>query len=259
MIYFGIPLRSKAASQNWDNVTKVFNRTLNSVYSQTDPDFKIYVACHDIPVLDRVYDDRVRFLVSDQDTPKTKEEMLLDKGWKISMIAECIREEGGGYIMLVDSDDLVSNRIAEYVNSHPRCNGYLSKYGYVYNEGSDYMQTVRNLHKLCGSCSIVYYSVDDLPDQMPETFYDDTLVDKWVIRKAHCVIPDYLKEHGRELSTIPFPTTVYVRNTGDNHSMLGGNDFSWKRNLSFLLKPRISISGDKGKEFGFPERKGAAR
>ncbi len=251
MIFFGIPFRSKASSQNWDHVTKVFNQTLKSIYSQTDPNFKIYVACHDIPVLDMEYDDRVQFLISDRDTPETKKEMLLDKGWKISMIAQCIREAGGGYTMLVDSDDLVSNRIAEYVNSHPRCNGYLSRYGYVYNDGSDYMQKVKNLHRLCGSCSIVYYTVDDLPDKMPESLYDDSPVDKWIIRKPHCVIPEYLEENGRGLSTLPFPTTVYVRNTGDNHSMLGGDDFSWKRKLSFLFKPKISIHGKEGGEFGF--------
>lgn len=250
MIYFGIPFRSRAASQNWDNVTRVFNRTLQSVYAQTDSDFKIYVACHDIPVLDRTYDDRVEFLVCDQNTPKTKEEMLFDKGWKISMIAQRIRQNGGGYTMLVDSDDLVSNRIAAYVNSHPKCNGYLSSYGYVYHDGSEYMQAVKNLHRLCGSCSIVYYTPDDLPDKMPEYLLDEAPIRQWIIRMAHCDIPDYLAEHGRKLSTMPFPTTVYVRNTGDNHSMLDHHDFSWKRKIEFRFKPKIPISGEKGKEFG---------
>lgn len=37
MIYFGIPLRSKETSNNWDKVTEFFNRTLWSVYNQTDP------------------------------------------------------------------------------------------------------------------------------------------------------------------------------------------------------------------------------
>lgn len=256
MMYFGVPLKSRAASNDWGSVEQVFNRTLNSIYSQTDPNFKIYVACHEIPILEQEYDERVEFLISDRETPKNKDEMLLDKGWKISMIARRIRESGGGYIMLVDADDLVSNRIAEYVNSHPRTNGYLSQCGYVYNEGADYMLKVKNLHKLCGSCSIVYYAPEDLPDEMPESFFDNSPVDRWVIRKPHCDIPDYLAEHGRRLSTIPFPTTVYVRNTGDNHSMLGGNDFSWKRKASFLVKPKIRIAGDIAKEFGFPERKG---
>lgn len=251
MIYFCIPLRSKASSQNWAEVTRVFNRTLNSVYAQTDPNFKIFVACHEIPVLDRKYDERVEFLLSETDTPKTKEEMLLDKGWKISMMAKKVRAAGGGYTMLVDADDLISNRIAEYVNSHPRCNGYLSRYGYVYHEGSDYMKRVENLHKLCGSCSIVYYTPDDLPNEMPKSFFDNSPVDRWIIRKPHCDIPDFLEAHGRRLSTIPFPTTVYVRDTGDNHSMMDGMDFSWKRKLYFMLQPKIRIAGEKGSAFGF--------
>ena len=65
MIYFGVTLRSRASAKNWNNVEKDFNRTLRSLYNQTDPDFRIIVACHDIPRLDGKYDDRVEFLVTD--------------------------------------------------------------------------------------------------------------------------------------------------------------------------------------------------
>lgn len=74
MIYFGIPLRSKKASNDWENVIRVFNRTLESVYRQTDPEFRIFVACHDIPELYGKYDSRLEFLISDQPVPKTKGE-----------------------------------------------------------------------------------------------------------------------------------------------------------------------------------------
>lgn len=96
MIYFGIPLRSKAASNDWKNVERIFNRTLYSVYRQTDPEFKIFVACHDKPSLERGYDDRVEFLISDTPIPTNRKEMMLEKGWKVSMIASRIRESGGG-------------------------------------------------------------------------------------------------------------------------------------------------------------------
>ena len=69
MIYFGVPLRSKASSNNWDNVTRVFNRTLRSIYRQTDPGFKIIVACHDLPELFEAYDERVEFLIADCPVP----------------------------------------------------------------------------------------------------------------------------------------------------------------------------------------------
>ena len=65
MIYFGIPLRSKATANDWDKVSLFFNRTLWSVYRQTDSDFRIIVACHDIPELVHDFDGRVEFIQVD--------------------------------------------------------------------------------------------------------------------------------------------------------------------------------------------------
>lgn len=96
MIYFLIPLRSKAASKNWEEVSRVFNRTLASVYNQTDPDFRIFVACHDIPSLEKTYDARVEFIQAETPVPTTPHEMMLDKGYKISLMAQRLRLLGGG-------------------------------------------------------------------------------------------------------------------------------------------------------------------
>ena len=63
MIYFGVTLRSKASAKNWEHVERDFNRTLRSLYRQTDPEFRIIVACHDIPRLDAAYDERVEFVI----------------------------------------------------------------------------------------------------------------------------------------------------------------------------------------------------
>lgn len=249
MIFFGIPLRSKAVSKNWEQVTKIFNRTLHSVLGQTDPNIKVIVACHEIPEIS-IKDERLEFLIADTPYPTNSREMMLDKGWKISMIAMRIRELGGGYTMLVDADDLVSNRIAEYVNSHPNENGFLSKNGYIYNDGFSYVKKVYALHRICGSCAIVNYCVEDLPDHMPENLWDNSSVDRWIIRKSHRVVPQLLKEMGRPLRTIPFPTTMYLRNTGDNHSMLNGSDLDWKRKIELLLRRKIFLKGNLEKEFG---------
>lgn len=249
MIYFLIPLRSKAASKNWEEVSRVFNRTLASVYNQTDPDFRIFVACHDIPSLEKTYDARVEFIQAETPVPTTPHEMMLDKGYKISLMAQRLRLLGGGYTMLVDSDDLVSNRIAAFVKQHPNRNGFLSKYGYVYNEGLPYMKKVYKLHRICGSCSIVNYRTEDLPEDLPKDLWDLKPFEKYVIRKSHRYIPDYLENNGRKLDTCPFITTVYVRNTGDNHSMLNGHDLNEKRKLELLLRRRITIGKNIQNEF----------
>lgn len=251
MIYFGIPLRSKGASKNWEHVVKIFRRTLRSVCAQTDPDFRVLVACHDIPESKEPYDSRVEFLVADTPVPTNRDEMMLDKGWKLSMIGKRVRELGGGYTMIVDADDLISNRIADYVNSHPGENGFVSDYGFVYNDGFLYMKKIWGLHRICGSCIIVNYVPEELPDTLPENLWDNTPMDRWLIRKPHTAMLQALEQQGKPLAKMPFPTTIYVRNTGDNHSMLGGDDLSWKRKAELLVRRRLPIHSPLGREFGF--------
>ena len=251
MIFFGIPLRSKAASNDWGKVEKIFNRTLRSIYRQTCPDFRIIVACHDIPVLEQTCDDRVEFLVSDAPLPTSRREMMLDKGWKLSMIAKRVRELGSGYVMMVDSDDLISDRIAQFCAEHPDENGFLSGNGYVYNEGLAYAKKIHKIYGICGSCAIVNYRPEDLPEELPVGISDEEVQRRFVFRRSHRQIPEDLAAAGRPLAPLPFPGVVYVRNTGDNHSMLGGNDLSWKRKLELAVSPRIPIEGKLKDEFGF--------
>lgn len=249
MIYFGVTLRSRASAKNWDNVEKDFNRTLHSLYNQTAPDFRIIVACHDIPRLNGKYDDRVEFLVTDIPTPKTTFEMMQDKGYKLSMIGKRVREYGGGYTMTVDADDLVSNRIAAYVKQHPGEHGFGAKYGYVYNVGDSFVKRMYALDRVCGSCTIINYDASELPAELPAGPQDESSTETIIIRRAHSSLQRYMASIGRPLQRIPFPTTVYIRNTGDNHSMLDGGDLSWKRKIELMLRPPKPLSSI-SQEFG---------
>ena len=83
MLYFVIPLMSRKAANDWEMVSMLFNRTLWSCYNQTDPDFKILIACHEIPVLTKQYDSRVEFIqVSEAEAPipTNQQEKMIDKG-----------------------------------------------------------------------------------------------------------------------------------------------------------------------------------
>ena len=168
MIYFLIPLMSKKVAKDWDTVSMLFNRTLWSCYNQTDPDFKILVACHEIPELIKKYDRRVEFLqVSEENAPipTTQHEKMVDKGYKTHTLAIRLRELGGGYAMVVDADDLVSNRLAAFVKQHPNENGFYIKTGSVYFVGDDYMKVMPKFAS--STCCIVKYSPQDLPSNYP--------------------------------------------------------------------------------------------
>lgn len=236
MIYFGIPLRSKAASKDWSKVSMFFNRTLWSVYNQTDPNFRIIVACHDIPKLTHAFDDRVEFIQVNSPIPRTKEEMMLDKGHKVHTIGMRIRELGGGFTMMVDADDLQSNRIAEYVNTHPDANGFLSHNGYYWHVGDNF---IKKGHKFPnGSSTIVKYSVDDLPDRYYEHQVPSQNSNPHIIRKRHGDIPRICTELGRPLKSLPFCASIYVRETGDNHSLMGKQESTF-RVLEQKVMPKL--------------------
>ena len=83
MLVFCIPLRSKEVSKDWNKVSLLFNRTLESIYNQTNANFKVFVACHQIPTLNQTYDDRVRFIVVNTKIPITYLDMMDDKDSKI--------------------------------------------------------------------------------------------------------------------------------------------------------------------------------
>lgn len=249
MIYFGVTLRSRASARNWENVVRDFNRTLRSIYRQTDPEFRVIIACHEIPPLEESYDGRVEFLTTDVPTPTNSHEMMQDKGYKLSMIGRRIRECGGGYIMIVDADDLVSNRIAAYVKAHPKENGFGARYGYVYNMGDRFVRRMYAMDRVCGSCTIVRYAPEELPEELPAGPQDDATRDKLLIRLPHSTLQRHLASIGRPVAVIPFPTTVYIRNTGDNHSMFGGGDLGWKRKAELMLRRRRPLETIAG-EFG---------
>ena len=236
MIYFGIPLRSKETAHNWDKVTDFFNRTLWSVYNQTDPNFKIIMACHDIPELYHEFDDRVEFIRVHAPIPHTKEEMMLDKGYKVHTIGMRIREYGGGFTMMVDADDIQSNRIAEYVNKHPNENGFLSHNGYYWHVGDDYLKKGHKFPN--GSSTIVKYSVDDLPSEYYDKMVPSENTNPHIIRKKHGDIPKICDELGRPLSPLPFIASIYVRETGDNHSLMNKNESRF-RVLEQMIMPKL--------------------
>ena len=222
MLYFVIPLMSKKVAKDWEMVSTLFNRTLWSCYNQTDSDFKIIVACHEIPELTKKYDERVEFIqVSEEECPipKTQDEKMVDKGYKTHTLAMRLRELGGGYAMMVDGDDLVSCHLAEFIKKHPNENGFYVKTGYVYFVGNDYMKVLPKFSS--GSACIVNYSVDDLPDKYPNAMTANCDANEWIIRKRHGGVVPACEKAGRPLKPIPFKAAVYVLGSGENHSLYG--------------------------------------
>lgn len=164
MIVFAIPLRAKETAKNWKEVETRFWDTIRSIFNQEGEDYRVIVACNEIPEkADVVYDERLEFIELDMPIPMEWIEMARDKFWKLTEIAVRIREilemqkhpEKGIYVMPVDADDLLNCKIAKWCEKHPDENGFVSKDGYVWENGKPYFRTYKGMHTYCGSCNII--------------------------------------------------------------------------------------------------------
>lgn len=231
--WFIIPLRAKSASKDWARVCRLLRDTVRSALAQSDPNFRVIVACHDLPDLGDIEDDRLIVLQGDFPAPQSLLEQAYDKRAKKRLAAIEIRRQGGGYIMLLDSDDFVSHRLVEYVLQDEERDGYFFPDGYEYFAQDEVIRPVRNFYRLCGSCYIVHYA----PEQLPATADEpDTPFDAF---KNHRLILETASELGLDLKPVPFPGAVYLRENGENHSASVSSNRRFSRYKAKMLLDRL--------------------
>jgi hypothetical protein len=249
---FAIPLRSKATSKNWQRVEAQLSATLRSILAQSDTNFMVLVACHDVPEIPEVRDPRVTVLRTDAATPRNVAEMMLDKKLKRRMMAVEYGRRGGGFFMLTDSDDFVSNRIVEFVRSTNDPNGYIVKAGWIYDSTDRTLVAHSDLHARCGTCAIFNFAKDDLPTSM-----DDTLHRRHDDFGKHFEFERTAAGLGRPLRPIPFPSVIYVTNNGENWTRAEFQSLGLpgklvrllKRIAKYFIKRRSKPSEAIGQEF----------
>jgi hypothetical protein len=136
-----------------------------------------------------------------------------DKGRKLLRGLVAAQEFNPTHTMLLDADDLVSKRLAEFVHQHPQANGWFFNRGYRYTQGSYLIYKKSNdFHTMCGSCNIIRNDLNNIPEN-PEynrgygyyKFYID-----------HAKVVKVLGEAGTPLEPMPFLGAVYIVQTGEN-------------------------------------------
>lgn len=153
--WFVIPLRSRATSKDWDLVCQLLRNSLASILNQTNPDFRVVISCADVPDLGSIVDDRIEIISNAYPVPHDFLAMALDKRAKKRAAGAEIGRRGGGYVMLVDADDLVSARIVEHVLSDDNRQGYYVENGFAYYSHSHRLEPLQEFYKKCGSCYVV--------------------------------------------------------------------------------------------------------
>jgi len=235
MLAFIIPLKSATVSDDWHKTSALFERCLRSTCNQTSDAFRTIVVCNEMPEVsfqsDRVTYVTVDFLPPQKETHPVARG-LTDKGRRVLKGIMTAQQFNPTHVMVVDADDCVSNRLAEFVSQHPKVNGWYLESGWKYREGDAHVYIKRRrFYTMSGTANIVSVRHLDLPAE-PEynrgygyyKFYID-----------HQKTKQFMAERQAPMQPLPFPGATYVLATGDN--MSSNED---KLSFSFLTRRHLS-------------------
>ena len=236
MIVFIVPLKSRTIATSWDRVSQLLERTLRSICSQSDENYRVVVVCNQLPNI-KYSNQKIEFSIVDfspkkqNDARKTRIVNENDKALRINVGLEVAKQHSPTHIMVVDADDCISNKIAEFVNTTISNHGWYVTKGYFYREKSKYLIKKNNDFQLvCGTALILR------PD----------VLHQWMQKKDGYLHFRHEKTNIGDiaLSPLPFPAAVYCISNGENFHMTSSRQKTLIRsnninNIKVILK-RIS-------------------
>jgi len=236
--YFGIPLRAKSTTDNWDLVCDNLKRTLDCLLSQEDAAPGVFIAGHDRPEF--LQDsDQVRFIDVSQAAPPPVdvEGFNLDKKLKKTWIGYELRQAISKpvYYMHMDADDLLQKRFVRRILKDDNESGYLIKRGFMVDVAN---RTIARLdektapfYKHCGSCAVIYFSPDELP-KSPQSGSSN-----YSQYRHHAEYGDVAAAQGKTLHPMSAYAGAYLVNHGENNRRYRGMDH---KKVNFVERNRIS-------------------
>jgi hypothetical protein len=219
--YFSIPFAPKTNDRSWRRASRLLADTIASLQQQSDGDWQAIVAGHDRPDVAELSDPRVTFITVDTPKPEGHTARVADAGNKREATLQRIRGAGGGYVMMLDADDLVHRELVAFVRQDQHPHGYIIDKGYVehYPTGS-----LRSLpppggfppfHRVCGSSMIFRLTPDDIGAAGHAT---RSILDRFGPEHVHWAAIAAALD--RPLAPVPFPAAIYRFNSGTQLSIV---------------------------------------
>ncbi len=222
MLGFVVPFKAKSKSQNWENDCFLLAATLRSICNQTSDGYRVFVVYNDYPA-DNLKSDKIEYIqfpfpfvnndeltniekLKNPDSTLVIDERMFDQGKRILYGCRQARKYGCDFVMSIDADDLISNRIVAYVQNHltEKIGWYVNK-GYVLQKRSSFLLKVnKNMNYMNASTHIVHI------DLVPDVNFESKSVSEFSFFAAH----GYLKERiristGATLKPLPFFALIY--------------------------------------------------
>ncbi len=247
-MYFLIPVRSAKTTTNWKKVCLLLSNTLDSIFNQEDDHFKIGIACHEIPDIEHIQHPCVHTIQLDYPVPKTHEERMADKYYKKRALTHYVRNEGGGTIMFVDADDLISNKILSYVKKHSHYDGFYIKKGFLFMEDRNKLIPAPRFMQICGTSFIVNFNREELPDRFEFEGYKR--INRFLFDYGHHEWLNLYRKNHKKMKALPFRAAIYRSHTGENASL---HDFGIFRRIYNKMIPVVRNRTKIFEEFKLPK------
>jgi hypothetical protein len=248
---FGIPLIARASSGNWPLVEHLFELTLRSVQAQSDADFRVLLAAHDVPAIWQSVAADPRFVLLQADWPAEQPTVANDDGGRKKwLIKQTVRRSGGGLLMFLDADDWVSSDLVETARStmEPGDVGAIVGEGYALDHASLRVQRfpiagafAGEFHELCGSSTIGRV----VPDSS-----ELIRLDPHAALGSH---HQWLQSAVEQNVSLARLTTLgmYLVGTGQNHSEEHGPNAGWRKDVTAAVRQSgVLIDASLAAEFG---------
>jgi hypothetical protein len=229
LFVFAVPLIAKKRAPDWDRVLTDLRMTVTSLLNQTDPHFRILIGTNDDIKGTLPRDRRVKTIKIEEGPGLTEGSRQQrghhDAGHKKSVLTGHGARHGARFIMYVDADDLISNRLVDIVRSNDHPSGYILRRGFVMNCRTglvlscpcDHITGVEGFDGFCGSSIILTY---------PATSEDDPYWHLKIMSEGHHKARSAFIRSGSPALDLHEELAIYRLNTGVNASQHNDNEKS---------------------------------
>lgn len=222
MIGFVVPVKPKEVSKDWALDNLLLERTARSICAQTNENFRLVIVHNEKPDIgfshpnivfveyphaavkvDEIED--LNYVL--QYHPREYAEKMMDKGRKIHVGCNAAIDVGCTYLMGIDSDDLISNRLSAFVDDHAagRPAGWEITKGYIYEENALLLVKKLDMHNINGGTHIIRSDLVGRRDFTSKKFWDYNLFESHGYTRRR--ISDF---HGESLEDYPDFGMVYI-------------------------------------------------
>ncbi|HEY9824644.1 MAG TPA: glycosyltransferase family A protein [Stenomitos sp.] len=221
MLVFVIAVKHKDISTSWSTVGRLLERTLKSICNQTSDKFRVVVVCNQKPDVQFEHPS-IHYVLVDIPPPilipadqanKSGYAYVhsldiarknADKSCKFLKGIEYAQQLSPTHLMMMDADDCVNRRLAEWVAAKPHCEGWVMRKGYMYREGSKWIfVNSKRFNHVSGSSVIIR---NDLYPALFKSVYSEN--DLYLC--SFDTLPDI------NIQPLPFFGTVYSMMNGEN-------------------------------------------